>query len=508
MNIAVGLSDLLHISPLIALFLASLIPITVKVLNGNVEQNSYATLWQGMGGLLSAAMLFLTLFVVLSDFPGATAFNGAIIMDGKTMCIGFLALIIGAASLLLMHDNPSTSGEQFSELVFLTLNSVLGMLILIAANDLVVLFIGLEVMSLSLYLMIAMSHEQRYSKEAALKYFILGSLASALLLFGISFLFGTVGTTSLPAIVEQAGNLVHSNQLFTFGIAMAMLGFCFKVSIVPFHAWTPDVYQGAPTPHTALMSTAVKAVSFVAFLRLIETDVLAWSQNLLDVMQWLAVTTMIVGNVAAIVQNNMKRMLAYSSVAHSGYLLAGLIATGVNDPKLVVEGTYDPRIFGASCVMFYLVGYSVMTFGAFALVSILEKNESSSIQVDDLAGYGRKHPALAFCLTVCLLSLAGIPPTVGFFGKFYIFTSAMAEGLIWLALWGVINSVISVYYYLRPIVAMYMKEGGQDLQDHHLGSRMAVVTCAFLILVLGVFSGPLFEVIERAITVEQITAQD
>lgn len=505
MNVVIGLGDVLSISPLIALLIAAMIPITIKVLNRNVEQNSFATLWQGVGGLLAACLMLLTVYLLLGDHASPTAFAGALVMDGKTVVVGVLCLLTSAAALLLMRDNPATRGDQFSELVFLTLSSVIGMLILAAANDLLVLFIGLEMMSLTLYLMIAMSHEQKLSKEAALKYFILGGMASAILLYGISFIYGTTGTTSIPHIVDQTSNLIRSNQLFTFGITLATLGFCFKVSIVPFHAWTPDVYQGAPTPHTALMATAVKAVSFIAFLRIVETNALAWSENLLDILQWLAVITMVVGNVAAIVQNNMKRMLAYSSIAHSGYILVGLIATGLNDPHLAGDTSVDPRVFGSTAVIFYLIAYTIMTLGAFALVALLERNENSSVQIDDLAGFARKRPGLAFCLTICLLSLAGVPPTVGFFGKFYLFTSAMAEGLVWLSLWGVLNSVISVYYYLRPIVVMYMRDGEVDENSHVMhGSRVALVTCTVLIVVLGLLSGPLFEVIERSLTVRQL----
>jgi NADH-quinone oxidoreductase subunit N len=270
---------------------------------------------------------------------------------------------------------------------------------------------------------------------------------------------------------------------------MLVVGFCFKVSIAPFHAWTPDVYQGAPTPHTAFMATAVKVVSFAAFLRLIATKSLVGSENLQDFLQWLAVITMIVGNVAAVLQNNLKRMLAYSSVAHSGYLLVGLIATGVS----------NEMSFGASGVIFYLFAYSIMTLGAFAVVALIEKTENSNIAVDDLAGLAKRKPVIALCLTVFMLSLAGIPPTLGFFGKFYLFTAAIGEGLIWLALWGVLNSVISVYYYLRPVVVMYMREGdgAEDSPLVRVPTRIAIMVSAAAIVVLGIVSGPLFSAIEN-----------
>ncbi len=491
MNFNIGLADIIRISPMIVLFLASLIPITIKVLRGNREQSSEATLFQGLGGLMAAAILHMTVYMALEHSSNPMIFANALVIDGVSFWVGLTALIASAVALMLMHDNPSTNGEQFSELVFLTLSSVLGMLILVSAADLLILFIGLETMSLALYLMIAMSHEQKLSKEAAFKYFILGSFASALFLYGISFLFGTTGSTYIPEIVQQTGQLISTNRLFLIGIVLVIVGFCFKVSIAPFHAWTPDVYQGAPTPHTALMATAVKAVSFAAFLRIITTKSLVGSENLFNFLQWLAVLTMIIGNVAAIIQNNFKRMLAYSSIAHSGYILVGIITVGVS----------ERTSFGASGVIFYLIGYSLMTLGAFAVVSLFEKNENSKIQIDDLAGYSKKNPVMALCLTIFLLSLAGVPPTIGFFGKFYLFTSAIGEGLIWLALWGVLNSVISAYYYLRPIVVMYMKEGEAEDANLEMGAtRFAVFASAVFVVLLGIFSGPIYTLVEKALS--------
>jgi NADH-quinone oxidoreductase subunit N len=484
MEINIGLQDLLLVSPMIALFVASLIPIGVKVLRGNIEQPPIATLIQGLLGVLTA----LTLLLIVSG-SGPDAFAGAVIFDGVTKWMGLTALLMGGAAIVLMYDNPATRGDQFSELMFLSLSSILGMLVLVSAADLLVVFIGLEVMSLALYMMIAISHEQKISKEAAMKYFILGSFASAIFLYGIAFVFGTVGSTFLANVISATPELINSSRLFLFGITMLVVGFCFKVSIAPFHAWTPDVYQGAPTPHTAFMATAVKVVSFAAFLRLIATKSLVGSENLQDFLQWLAVITMIVGNVAAVLQNNLKRMLAYSSIAHSGYLLVGLIATGVS----------NQMSFGASGVIFYLFAYSIMTLGAFAVVALIEKTENSSVSVDDLAGLASRKPVIALCLTVFMLSLAGIPPTLGFFGKFYLFTAAIGEGLLWLALWGVLNSVISVYYYLRPVVVMYMREGdgAEDSPLARVPTRIAIMVSAAAIVILGIVSGPLFSAIER-----------
>lgn len=486
MNFNIGIADILLISPMIALFLASIIPITVKVLKGNVEPSPTATLIQGLGGIFAALVLLL----ILSG-SGASAFANALIFDGVTRWLGAIALISAAGALLLMYDNAATTGDQFAELMFLTLSSAVGMMILVSANDLLMVFIGLETMSLALYLMIAMSHEQKLSKEAAIKYFILGSFASAIFLYGIAFMFGSVGSTYIPDVVNKTAELIVSSRIFVFGMTLMILGFCFKVSIVPFHAWTPDVYQGAPTPHSAYMATAVKAVSFAAFYRLISTKTLGGSENLFDFLQWLAVVTMIVGNVAAILQNNFKRMLAYSSIAHSGYLMIGLITVGISDQEQ----------FGGSGFIFYLAAYSLMTLGAFGIVALIEKSEDSSINIDDLAGYAKKHPAMALCLTVFLLSLAGIPPTVGFFGKFYVFAAAIGEGLTWLAIWGVINSVISVYYYLRPIVVMYMKEGTFEESPYSMNAtKTAIIISAILVVFLGLVSGPIYQLFERALS--------
>lgn len=492
MNIQIGLSDVVKASHLIILFLASLFPIFIKVLRKNREQAPEATLIQGLGGILASAIVLLTVYVVVNPTGHASAFANAIVIDGITVWVGIISLVAAAGALLLMYDNPATKGDQFSELVFLTLSSVFGMMILVSATDLLVVFIGLETMSLALYMMIAMSHEQKLSKEAAIKYFILGSFASAIFLYGVALIFGSAGNTYIPEILKQTPELIGSNRIFLFGMVLTILGFCFKVSIAPFHAWTPDVYQGAPTPHSALMATAVKAVSFAAFLRIISTKALVGSENLFDLLQWLAVITMIVGNVAAIIQNNFKRMLAYSSISHSGYLLVGIIAAGVSDKPS----------FGSSSVIFYLLSYSLMTLGAFALANLLEKNENSNVSIESMAGLAKKRPVMAFCLTIFLLSLAGIPPMLGFFGKFYLFTAAIGEGLMWLALWGVINSVISVYYYLRPIVVMYMKEGDTEMSAFPLqATRTAIIISAVFILLLGFVSGPLFEIFEKALSV-------
>jgi NADH-quinone oxidoreductase subunit N len=490
MNINIGLSDILLISPMIALFIFSLIPLTIKVLRGNREQNPAASIIEVLIGLTVTAGL-LIVFAGQTKSGGPVAFNGQLIFDGLTQWMGLIAVVIGAGSIVMMFENPATRGEQFSELLFLAMNSLLGALILISAINLITVFVGLELMSLSLYLMIAMSHEQKISKEAAIKYFVLGSFASAIFLYGVSFIYGSTGSVSTLELMQNAEGLLKTqNHLFLFGFAFVIIGFCFKVSIAPFHAWTPDVYQGAPTPVTSFMATAIKTASFAAFLRVIASKGLIGSENLFVVLQWFAVITMTVGNVAALVQNNFKRTLAYSSIAHSGYILVGVITSGVSSNSA----------YGASAVVFYLMTYSLMTMGAFGVLSMIEKDENDFVQVESLAGFAKQKPVRAFCLTIFLLSLAGLPPALGFFGKLYLFNAAVNEGLMWLALWGVLNSVIGAYYYLRPIVIMYMKDGDCDTApEKSYGTTFTVVLSAILVLILGVASGPIFSMIEKSL---------
>ncbi len=485
MNTTVGLSDLLILSPIIVLFIFSLLPIATKVLNKNKEQNTFATLTTSIVGLLLAAALLIV-------FGGSdqTIFNGQLLFDGLTKWTGLIALVSSMAALVLMYDNPATQKEQFSEIIFLVLNSICGMLILISAINLITVFIGLELMSLSLYLLVAMSLEQKLSKEAALKYFILGSVASAIFLYGVSFVFGSAGTVNTSELIKNAAVLIQTNKLFLIGITLIVIGFCFKVSIAPFHAWTPDVYQGAPTPLTLFMATAIKTASFAAFLRIASTQFFKGSQSLIDVIQWLAVITMLLGNIAALMQTSLKRILAYSSISHSGYMLVGVLTVGVG-----ANSSYS-----ASTVVFYLLTYSVATIGTFAILSMLEKSETHFLTIDDLSGLAKNKPMAAFCLTVFLISMAGLPPALGFFAKLHIFSAAVNEGLVWLALWGVINSVIAIYYYLKPIIYMYMKDGDHDdATGNSFGSAILALVAAFILIVVGIFSGPLFTMIEKSI---------
>lgn len=483
--------DVLLVSPALALVLASLIPITIKVFRNNQEQNPFATVMYGLMGITAASLLCLG-----TSGISKTAFSDALVFDGLSTWVSLIVLGVTFFALIYAKENLATATHQFSEFTFLLLNSAAGMLILAWSNDLVMTFIGIELMSLCLYLIIALSRESTLSKEAAFKYFVLGSFASAVFLYGVAFIYGTVGSTYIPDIAQIAPDLFTTNRLFLVGMVLVLLGLCFKVSVFPFHAWAPDVYQGAPTPVTAFMATGVKAVSFAVLLRVVMTDTLLSerAELLTNALQWLAAATILVGNIAAILQNNVKRMLAYSSIAHSGYVMIGLIAAGIGGEAQS----------GATSLVYYVFAYSVMTIGAFGAISLLEKNENSILLMDDLKGLASRNPWVALSLTVLLVSLSGLPPTIGFFGKFFIFSAALNQGLVWLAVWGVIGSAIGAYYYLRPIVMMYMhsnESAAPALADSNRQlTQVAVVGSALLVVVIGLATEPFYRFVSQSIS--------
>ena len=491
-----NVSELIVVAPLICLFLASIIPISVKAFRDGREMDPFTSLMYATGGLVGAALLTVTVvksFWNISRLNFVEAFNEAIIIDGITVWGSYIIFVVVGFCMFLLYDSKATKDKLFSEHIFLVLSSTIGMALVVMSNNLFVTFVSIELMSLSLYLLIALNKEKLLSKEAALKYFILGGVGSAILLYGIAFIFGGVGSTNLHEIGEYASRLYSANGLFRFGVVLTVVGFAFKISLVPFHAWTPDVYQGAATPVTSIMATAVKVASFIGFLRFflyadfydLDTDKFVWF------MQWLAALTMIVGNVAAIMQDNFKRMLAYSSIAHSGYAFMAVIVASF--------GTDSDA--GITSLMFYLISYSIMTVGTLALVVAFEKTESTVLLTTDLKGLSKKSPVLAFSLSVLLFSLAGLPPSIGFFGKFYVFSATIEQGFYWLTFIGVMSSVISVYYYLRPVVVMYMLEGeGFDVRKEAFFSRSIVVISAIGVCVMGILSSRIFSFVQNSIT--------
>lgn len=477
MNNMPSFLDLWKVSPFLILCITSLFCLATKVLDQSKEEDRFVTFVQAFFGLLLSWLLIIYLGSTLG-LQEISAFSNQLVFDGLSYYTSLLILLLTIAVLFFSQGHPALR-EQFSEHVFLLLSACLGMLIIVWSNDLIVSFVGIELMSLAFYVLTGLSLEQKLSKEAAFKYFILGSFASAILLYGIALIYGTVQSTLISDLIQLGPTLAVEDPIFLVGLILLMCGLFFKISIFPFHAWTPDVYQGAPTPVTAFLSTAGKLTPFVLVLRLVGTNVLISSTLFIDLMQWLAVLTMLVGNIMALRQNNFKRILAYSSIAHSGYALIGVIALSLGASQGM----------GASGVLFYFLAYALMNIGAFAIVCLLETSEESCINVDDLKGLAASRPFMALALTVCLLSLAGIPPTAGFFGKFYVFASALNKGLVWLVVWGVLNSVISLYYYLRPVLNMYMMPADQKVGENpDLLAKGLLFVSAGMVLFLGLFA--------------------
>ena len=395
----------------------------------------------GAVGLVGAlAGLFLTVSLWGGD---ERAFGGMVILDRYAQ---FFYVVIGYALglvLLLSLDYVRRQGIESGEFYLLALFSAVGMMLMASAGDLIMIFLGLEIMSIALYVLAGFFRNRLEAGEASLKYFLLGAFASGFLLYGIALVYGATGATNLDRIGAAVAGGAARDPLLVIGFGLLLVGFGFKIAAVPFHMWAADVYQGAPTSVTAFIATGSKAAAFAALVRVLLSALPGAPIDWAPLVWVLAALSMTIGNVVAIAQQDLKRMLAYSSIAHSGYMLIGVVAGGS---------------LGYGAVLFYMLVYTFTTVGAFGVLLLLEREGTESVEVGQLSGLSARHPLLALVLTVFLLSLIGIPPTAGFVGKFYLFGGAVQAGYIWLAVVGVLNSAVAAYYYLRVIVYMYMRE--------------------------------------------------
>jgi len=404
---------------------------------------------KGITALLSALGLALTLGFTLSQIGAElTAFNGMVTLDGFSIFVNALLLVSGLLGVALAYGYVKRMGIERGEYYTLLLFSVTGMMLMAQATDLIIVFLALELLSIPLYVLAASARPRIESEEAGMKYFLLGAFSTGFVVYGIALIFGATQSTNIFAIVESASNGT-SGLLLTIGASLLLIGFGFKVAAVPFHMWTPDVYQGAPTAVTAFMSSGAKIAGFAALLRVFATAFPSLATDMTDVLWALSALTMILGNVIAISQADIKRLLAYSSIAHAGYILMAFVPYG--NPAV--------RDVSIAAGLFYLVAYAITNFGAWGVVIAVEKSEGKGLSIDDYSGLGRKHPALAAAMTVFILSLIGFPPTIGMVGKFYLFRAVINGGFTWLAIIGVLTSLISAFYYLRVVVNMYMKDG-------------------------------------------------
>ncbi len=379
------------------------------------------------------------------ESPG---FSGMVTLDGFSTFANILLLGCGLFAIALAYGYTKRMGIERGEYYTLLLFSLTGMMLMAQASDLIIVFLALELLSIPLYVLSAISRKLQ-SEESGVKYFLLGAYASGFVVYGTALIFGATGSTHLVSIFAQAASGATSGLLLTIGAALLLVGFGFKVAAAPFHMWTPDVYQGAPTSVTAFMAAGAKIAGFVALFRVFRTAFPALSSDLTDILWALSALTMIVGNLVAISQTNIKRMLAYSAIAHAGYILMAFVPYG--NEKVASTAI--------AAGMFYLVAYALSNFGSWGVVIALEKAEGKGLEIEDYAGLAKKYPALAVAMTIFMLSLIGFPPTLGMVGKFYLFRSAMAGGFPGLAFIGVVTSLLSAYYYLRVVVNMYMKDG-------------------------------------------------
>ena len=430
-------------------------------------------------------------------WPGPrSAFNGMIVLDELRLSFTLIFLFVSILTILIamvwIDIEKLPAGEFHALLMFATA----GMMLMASAGDLVIVFLGLEILSIATYVLAGFRRSDVRSNESALKYFILGSFASGFLLYGIALVYGGTATETLPGttnIAAIAARLDHSlyPPLVLAGAAMLLIGFGFKIASAPFHVWTPDVYEGAPTPVTAFMAAGPKAAGFASFMRVFlfgfpiataaaSTGGYAHS-SWLAALAIMAALTMTVGNIVAIVQNNVKRMLAYSSIAHAGYALVGFVAAGAAPPA--------QRSATLTAVAFYLLTYAVMNMGAFAIVTLVARGGDRTTDVEDYHGIGFSSPVLAFSLSLFLLSLLGMPLTAGFMGKIMVFSAALREGYVWLVVIGVLNSAVSAYYYLRLIIVMFFRERTTPWVAPRVPASVAI---ALLITVIGVFILGLF----------------
>jgi NADH-quinone oxidoreductase subunit N len=423
---------------------------------------------------LTGAGLAMIFTCTLWD-ASASIFNSLYTIDNFGTFFKGLALIVAMLVTLLslsyVEREDIIKGEYYSLLLF----GVLGMMIMVSSNHFITIFIGLEVMSIAIYVLCGLLSGNLRSAEASLKYFLLGAFATAFLLYGMALIYATTGILDIREIANYVASGNFSlTPMFMIGTALLIVGFGFKTASVPFHMWTPDVYQGAPTSITAYMATGIKAAAFGAFLRVFYTAFIPLLANWSGMIWLIAVATMTIGNITALVQDDVKRMLAYSSIAHAGYIL---IAFVIGD-----------QVSSAS-ILFYLLVYTFMNIGAFTIVILLGRKGAENTGIESYAGLAGRHPLIALSMSIFLLSLAGIPPLAGFMGKFYVLSAAVKAQYYWLAVIGVLNSVVAVYYYLRVIMAMYFKESSGEFHktDFSPAYSLVIIISLWALFHMGVF---------------------
>lgn len=473
------MNSFLALVPLLALVLAALLVMILEVFikRDNKDYLAY----------ISLIFLVICAFVCILFWNKAYSyFNENLILDNFSLFFTFILVITTGFVILLSMKYIALQDANYGEYYALLLLALSGVVVMISTLNLLVIILGLEVLSISSYALAGLRRTDEKSSEAAVKYFLLGSFATAFLIYGLALLYGTCQTTDIPTIIQSFSSQADQSLMALIGLGLIVIGFGFKIAVVPFHMWTPDVYQGAPTPITAFFSVVPKAVGFTILARIffpywktaLDPQAIFW-------LLWvISVLTMVIGNLIALRQTNVKRILAYSSIAHAGYLLVAILAQD------------------SSSLVFYLTVYLFMNIGAFAAVIALSKKGKEYLELRDYAGVGFKYPWIGVTLSVFLISLAGFPPTGGFLAKFYVFSSAVKQGLVPLVIIGVLASLISVFYYLRIIVYMYMREPAEEIEIAVENPALFLVLflCLYGVLQLGLFPRYILVLIQQAVS--------
>jgi NADH-quinone oxidoreductase subunit N len=480
--------QLAMIAPMLAVLAAGIALLMLEAF-GSGRQRAYLS-WLTVVSVCGAAALVLYQW---SDVATAkSAFSGLLVIDRFSLFLDLTFLAAAGLTALVAQPFLQEHRFEFGEFYALLMFATAGMMVLASANDLVTVFIGIETMSIAVYVLTGSWRRAPKSSEGAMKYFITGAFATAILLYGIALVYGATGTTSLKIIGQDSHT--GSSPVFIIGMLLLIVALGFKIAAVPFHMWAPDAYEGAPTPVTGFMAAGVKAAAFGAVVRIFSVafdrpDLSFGANGWASLLGVLAVLTMTLGNLAALKQDNIKRLLAYSSIAHAGYLLIGVVAIAT-----VGDAARGP-------LLYYLVAYTFTTIGAFAVVSWLGSRGDERLLLDDWAGLASRHPVAALAMTIFMLSLGGVPPTAGFFAKFYLFRAALEKsGLLSLVIIAVLNSVVSVYYYLRVVTAMYFREVGREPQPLRDSAVTTVLVIAvFATLLIGILPGWFVEVASAAV---------
>ncbi len=437
----------------------------------------FASVFNGRAFVLPASLSGLCIagYFALNGWNANITYFGAMRMDNFAIAFTMVCLVAALIYLLFYYYMNYQTDVHFAEVVSLVLFSLAGVVVMVSFTSMLMLFLGIEILSLSLYVLAGLKKKDLLSNEASIKYLLMGAFATGFLLFGMVMLYGATGSFMLSDIAYYLG--IHkavAEPFIVAGIIMLLIGLLFKVAAAPFHFWTPDVYQGAPTLVTGFMATAGKVAAFAALVRVFQLGLSPALESYQFLLAAVAIVTMFVGNITALYQKSMKRMLAYSSISHAGYMLIALMAS--ND-------------LTSGAVLFYSLSYILATSVAFAVVAILEqKNGSDDIQVFN--GLSKSNLLMAIAFAVAMLSLAGIPPTAGFFAKFYVFSAAVSDGWIWITLLAIINSFISVYYYFAPVISSFMKKGNEDVVMLAMPVKLLLAVITLLTLLTGLIPGP------------------